>query len=34
MDNNQKDIIFEQYFPANITRENQLILLDLIEKTV
>ncbi len=34
MENNQKDIIFEQYFPANITREKQLILLDLIEKTV
>jgi hypothetical protein len=34
MENNQSDIIFEQYFPANISREKQLFLLDLIEKTV
>ena len=34
MDNNQNDIIFEHYFPANISKEKQLILLDLIEKTV
>jgi|GEM_PF-2670182 len=34
MENNQNDIIFEHYFPANITKEKQLILLDLIEKTV
>jgi len=34
MENNQNDIIFEHYFPANIPKEKQLILLDLIEKTV
>jgi len=34
MQNSQDDIIFEHYFPANIPKEKQLILLDLIEKTV
>lgn len=34
MENNQSDIIFEHYFPANIPRGKQLLLLDLIEKTV
>ncbi len=34
MQNNQDDIIFEHYFPANMSKEKQLILLDLIEKTV
>ncbi len=34
MENNQEDILFEHYFPANIPKEKQLILLDLIEKTV
>ncbi len=34
MESNQNDIIFEHHFPANISREKQLILLDLIEKTV
>ena len=34
MQNNQDDIIFEHHFPTNIPKEKQLILLDLIEKTV
>lgn len=33
MQNNQDDIIFEHHFPTNISKEKQLILLDLIEKT-
>lgn len=34
MKNYPNEIIFEQYFPANISKDLQHILLDLIEKTV